>query len=80
ITPELKEKESLILEAQEKCVELEYELFTNVREHVKEFIPRLQKLAKTVSELDVLQCFSAVSEQRHYIKPSFSNERRVYIK
>lgn len=80
ITPELKEKESLILEAQEKCVELEYELFTNVREHVKEFIPRLQKLAKTVSELDVLQCFSAVSEQRHYIKPSFSNERRIYIK
>ncbi|MGA5687673.1 DNA mismatch repair protein MutS [Cytobacillus pseudoceanisediminis] len=80
ITPELKEKESLILEAQEKCVELEYELFTNVREHVKEFIPRLQKLAKTVSELDVLQCFSAVSEQRHYTKPSFSNERRVYIK
>ncbi|MBG9556674.1 DNA mismatch repair protein MutS [Cytobacillus firmus] len=80
ITPELKEKESLILEAQEKCVELEYELFTNVREHVKEFIPRLQKLAKTLSELDVLQCFSAVSEQRHYIKPSFSNERRVYIK
>jgi DNA mismatch repair protein MutS len=80
ITPELKEKEALILEAQEKCVELEYELFTNVREYVKEYIPRLQKLAKTVSELDVLQCFAAVSEQRHYSKPSFSNERRVYIK
>ncbi len=80
ITPELKEKEALILEAQEKCVELEYELFTNVREYVKEYIPRLQKLAKTVSELDVLQCFAAVSEQRHYTKPSFSDERRVYIK
>ncbi|MBG9589117.1 DNA mismatch repair protein MutS [Cytobacillus firmus] len=80
ITPELKEKEALILEAQEKCVELEYELFTNVREYIKEYIPRLQKLAKTVSELDVLQCFAAVSEQRHYTKPNFSNERRVYIK
>ncbi|MGN7175017.1 DNA mismatch repair protein MutS [Cytobacillus sp. SAFR-174] len=80
ITPELKEKEALILEAQEKCVELEYGLFTNVREYVKEYIPRLQKLAKTVSELDVLQCFAAVSEQRHYTKPNFSNERRVYIK
>ncbi|KON89006.1 DNA mismatch repair protein MutS [Sporosarcina globispora] len=80
ITPELKEKETLILEAQEKCVELEYELFTSVREFVKEYIPRLQNLAKTVSELDVLQCFAAVSEQRHYTKPSFSNERRVYIK
>jgi DNA mismatch repair protein MutS len=80
ITPELKEKESLILQAQEKCVELEYELFTNVREYVKEYIPRLQKLAKTVSELDVLQCFAAVSEQRHYTKPDFSDERRIYIK
>ncbi|CAM3428499.1 DNA mismatch repair protein MutS [Aeromicrobium ponti] len=80
ITPELKEKEALILQAQEKCVELEYELFTNVREYVKEYIPRLQKLAKTVSELDVLQCFAAVSEQRHYTKPAFSDERRVYIK
>ncbi|URM31635.1 DNA mismatch repair protein MutS [Cytobacillus firmus] len=80
ITPELKEKEALILEAQEKCVKLEYELFTNVREYVKEYIPRLQKLAKTVSELDVLQCFAAVSEQRHYTKPNFSNERRIYIK
>lgn len=80
ITPELKEKEALILEAQEKCVELEYELFTNVREYVKEYIPRLQKLAKTVSELDVLQCFAAVSEQRHYTKPTFSDERRIFIK
>ncbi|GLB59258.1 DNA mismatch repair protein MutS [Cytobacillus sp. NCCP-133] len=80
ITPELKDKEALILEAQEKCVELEYDLFTNVREYVKEYIPRLQKLAKTVSELDVLQCFAAVSEQRHYIKPVFSDERRVYMK
>lgn len=80
ITPDLKEKEALILQAEEKSVELEYELFTAVREYVKEFIPRLQALAKLVSELDVLQCFATVSEERHYVKPSFTKERRIVIK
>ncbi|NHM29882.1 DNA mismatch repair protein MutS [Neobacillus terrae] len=80
ITPDLKEKESLILQAEEKCGELEYELFTEIRETIKEYIPRLQALAKTVSELDVLQCFAEVSENRHYVKPVFSNERRIVIK
>jgi DNA mismatch repair protein MutS len=80
ITPALKEKEALILQAEEKCGELEYELFTEIREIVKEYIPRLQALAKTVSELDVLQCFAQVSEERRYVKPRFSSERRVMIK
>lgn len=80
ITPELKEKEALILQAEEKCGELEYELFTEIRELIKEYIPRLQALAKAVSSLDVLQCFAQVSEERHYVKPQFSEERRVVIK
>ncbi|WP_180960225.1 DNA mismatch repair protein MutS [Neobacillus cucumis] len=80
ITPELKEKEALILQAEEKCGELEYNLFTEIREMVKEQIPRLQALAKAVSELDVLQCFAQVSEERRYVKPQFSNERRVVVK
>src|SRR5690606_27929442 len=77
ITPELKEKEALILQAEEKSVELEYQLFAEVREYIKEFIPRLQGLAKSVSELDVLQCFATISEERHYVKPTFSNENRI---
>ncbi|WP_421384723.1 DNA mismatch repair protein MutS [Bacillus salacetis] len=80
ITPELKEKEALILQADEKCIELEYDLFLNIRETVKQYIPRLQKLAKVVSEIDVLQCFATVSEKRHYIKPTFNRERRIVIK
>ncbi|PEQ94215.1 DNA mismatch repair protein MutS [Bacillus sp. AFS006103] len=79
ITPDLKEKEALILQAEEKCGELEYELFTEIREIVKEQIPRLQALAKTISELDVLQCFAQVSEDRHYVKPQFSMEGRVVV-
>jgi DNA mismatch repair protein MutS len=80
ITPDLKEKEALILQAEEKCGELEYELFSEIREIVKEQIPRLQALAKTVSELDVLQCFAQVSEERRYVKPQFSLEGRVVMK
>ncbi|MBW3113749.1 DNA mismatch repair protein MutS [Bacillus sp. MCCB 382] len=80
ITPELKEKESLILQADEKSVDLEYELFLGIRERVKDFIPRLQQLAKLVSELDVLQCFATVSEKRHYTRPIFNDERRILLK
>ena len=80
ITPELKEKEDLILQAEEKIVELEYEIFVTIRETVKEYIPRLQALAKAVSELDVLTSFAELSEQRHYIKPLFTNERKVVLK
>ncbi|WP_195891908.1 DNA mismatch repair protein MutS [Neobacillus dielmonensis] len=80
ITPELKEKEALILQAEEKIGELEYDLFTEIREIVKEYIPRLQALAKAVSELDVLQSFAKVSEDRHYVKPVFSQDRKIRIK
>jgi DNA mismatch repair protein MutS len=80
ITQELKEKEALILEAEEKSIELEYQLFVEIREQVKQFIPRLQKLAKIVSQLDVLQCFATVSEERRYVKPHFSENRELFIK
>jgi DNA mismatch repair protein MutS len=80
ITPELKEKETLILQAEEKSGELEYDLFIQIREFVKGFIPQLQGLAKAISELDVLQCFAQVSEDRHYVKPIFSKDRKISIK
>ncbi|WP_273850444.1 DNA mismatch repair protein MutS [Guptibacillus spartinae] len=79
ITPELKEKETLILEAEEKIVDLEYSLFTNLREEVKAYIPELQQLARKISELDVLQSFAVVSEENRFTKPIFSKERKVAV-
>lgn len=79
ITPELKEMEALILEAEEKSVDLEYDLFIAIREEVKKYIPRLQKLAKQVSEIDCLQCFATVSEEYRYVRPSFTKNRRLKI-
>ncbi|MBP1968025.1 DNA mismatch repair protein MutS [Virgibacillus natechei] len=71
ITPELKEKEQLILDAEEQSVELEYNLFIEIREQIKEDIPRLQYLADMVSTIDVLQAFATVSEANNYKRPQF---------
>lgn len=69
ITPELKRLETLILEAEEKSVTLEYNLFLGVREEVKKEITQLQKLAKSISATDVLQSFATVSERYQYVQP-----------
>lgn len=79
VTPELKEKERIILEAEEKISGLEYTLFLEVREHVTQYIPGLQQLAAAISELDVIQSFAAISEQYRYVKPSVSEDGRVNI-
>ncbi|WP_157054345.1 DNA mismatch repair protein MutS [Levilactobacillus paucivorans] len=79
-TPELKEKESLILEAEEKSVALEYQLFANLRETVKQAIKRLQKLAAIIASLDVLQSFAVVSEDYHFVKPELVTGHDLEIK
>lgn len=72
-TPELKDKERLILEAEDKSTDLEYQLFVKVRELVKSNIQRIQALARAVSELDVLQSFADVSERYRFVAPTFTN-------
>src|SRR5699024_8614042 len=74
ITPELKEKEAIILEAEEKSIDLEYDLFVEVREKVKEYIDEIQRIAQVISEIDVIQSFAEVSEQNNYHRPSFSHD------
>ncbi|KRM92423.1 DNA mismatch repair protein MutS [Fructilactobacillus florum] len=78
-TPALKEKESLILEAQEKSRTLEYDLFTKLRDQIKLEIPRVQKLAGAVSELDVLQSFATISEQHQFARPQFNDQETLQI-
>ncbi|UQS86796.1 DNA mismatch repair protein MutS [Nicoliella spurrieriana] len=78
-TPELKERESLILEAQEKSKSLEYELFVEVRDQVKKSIQRLQRLADAVSTLDVLQSFANVSEEYRLVRPELNDAHDLEI-
>lgn len=80
ISPLLKEKEALILNAEEEIVELEYNLFIEIRDIVKKYIPRIQKIAHTLSEIDVLSSFATVSEANNYVRPILTDKRIIDIK
>ena len=79
ITPELKEKEQLILGAEEKIINLEYELFTNIRCKVKEVIPTIQLTAKMIAKLDVMIAFATVTEENNYTRPIITLDKEVKI-
>ena len=80
ITPLLKEKEDIILGAEEKIINLEYKLFTEVREVTKSYISRLQTISKVVAEVDMLLSFAIVSEENNYIKPTITLDNVIQIK
>ena len=76
ITPELKEHENLILEAQTKSTDLEYELFVKLREEVKKYIAALQKLGGQLAALDVFCSLAQVAEENNYCRPTFHLEHQ----
>ncbi len=80
ITPILKEKEALILGAEEKIISLEYELFTEIREKIKEYIPALQDLASSLSDIDVLASLAVVAEDNNYVRPKLNEENVIDVK
>ncbi len=80
ITQELKEKEALILRAEEKAASLEYSLFVNVRENCKKYSDILQDLSRKISLLDMLQSFCKVANENNYVRPSINDEHIVDIK
>ncbi|HPE14321.1 MAG TPA: DNA mismatch repair protein MutS [Bacilli bacterium] len=80
ITPVLKEKEDLILNAEEKIVAMEYEIFLNIREEVKKYITNIQKTASVLAEIDVMQSLATVAEANGYVRPTIVDERNIDIK
>ena len=80
ISPELKEKEAMILNAEEKIIELEYNLFTEIRERIKKEIFKLKESARILAELDVLSSLSIVSEEQHLVRPTLTEKRIIDIK
>ena len=80
ITPELKEKEELILTAEEKIIELEYQIFTNIRNTLKENIFKLKETAATIAEIDCLASLSVLSEELHLVRPTINESHNVLIK
>ena len=79
ITPLLKEKEDLILSAEDKIINLEYSLFTEIRDKCKEYIKELQRISKVISEIDVLESFAFVSEKYNYTRPNITSTNEIKI-
>ena len=79
ITDELKEKEDIILGAEDKAIELEYQLFVELREQIKTYTERLQKQAKVISELDCLQSFAEIAQKYNYARPAFSEDKTLKL-
>lgn len=79
ITPELKEKEGLILEAQEKMVDLEYQLFMELRDKLSAHISRLQRLAELIATIDVYQSLATVSAANRFTRPQIGDFYELLI-
>lgn len=80
ITEELKEKEVSILRAEEKSLELEYELFIELRNIIKDYTSALQTLAKTLSEMDMLLGFQKIANENNYVRPKLNLDNIINLK
>ena len=80
ITPELKEYEEQVLNAEEKIVELEFELFDNVRQLVSKEVKAIQNNASLIGELDCLLNFAQIALDNNYTKPKIVNGDEIIIK
>lgn len=79
ITPLLKEKENLILNAEEKLNNLEYEIFCNIKEEIKKYIYKLQQVSSHIAFYDVMQSFATIAEEKNFIKPTINDDGIINI-
>lgn len=79
ITPLLKEKEDLILNAEDKIKSLEYDLFHEIKEKVKEYIPDLQEVSKLIAFYDVIQSMSTASEEYGFVRSKINDNHEIRI-
>ena len=80
ISPLLKEKETLVLNAEERIIDLEYNLFMEVKEAIKKEVPLMQKTASGIGVIDALTSLSVVSEEQKFVRPVFNNKHVIDIK
>ena len=79
ITPLLKEKENLILNAEEKLNTLEYDVFNEIKEIIKKDISSLQNVAAKIAYYDVIQSYAEIAENHNFIKPEINEKHIVEI-
>jgi DNA mismatch repair protein MutS len=79
ITDELKEYETQVLGAEEKALELEQQLFEQVRRQTTQYVSRLQKLADTVAQCDCLAALAYLAKRRNYVRPKVTESTELLI-
>jgi DNA mismatch repair protein MutS len=79
ITDELKKYEIEVLGAEEKALELELQLFEQVRSTALGYVSRLQKLAYVLARIDCLSALAYLAKRRNYIRPKVTNGRELLI-
>ncbi len=79
ITDELKKQEQLILQAEEKSNQLEYELWQETVEHILTYLPFLQELSTAVAQIDCLLSFAQTAFQKNYCCPTLSEDDALNI-
>ncbi len=79
ITPELKELEEQVLTAKERCTALEYQLFTQLREHLTAQAARVQTAAAAVAAVDVLCSLATVAVKNNYCRPEIVTGSEISI-
>lgn len=79
ITPELKEQEALVLGADERIKDLEYELFLQIREQVQDHVAAIQENARILANLDVFQSLATSAINHNFVRPQISTDRTMEI-
>lgn len=79
ISPLLKEKEALILNAEEKIIELEYNLFMEIKDEIKKEIFNLKAIARDLATIDAIISLATCADEYNLVRPELLDERRVEI-
>lgn len=79
ITPELKEYEQKILGAEEKVMQLEYQLFLELRENVRQHTSKILEAAHSLAEIDVYTSLAEAAVRNHYTRPEIASEGSLKI-
>lgn len=80
ITPELKEYEEMLLNAEEKISEIEYEIFQFLREEILKYVEDILKIADVVSQIDVFSSLAYIAIKNNYTRPVINDSSRIFIK
>jgi DNA mismatch repair protein MutS len=80
VTPELKEMEAKILNAEEQVTKIEYDIFIEIRQFIKERVKRIQETARCIAVIDTLNSLAIAAVRNDYVRPVMNDKGYIDIK